>query len=235
MANRPYFISITNSNIVYKKETCEFKFFTGFAITQKQKSINSLHQEILKRHPGAKILEVSRKSEDEIGTRLSAFNLKLKSKKDGKLYPIENIFQSSKVFETGGAYKDLLYCSPKDAKRDERLKQSGRLIAFNFENKDWPLEPKTFFYDHIYMRALLENEYLINQIVQYDTFTDIEFNPEKSFACQARSVAIFVSLYRAKLIYDYIHDIELFKTLYNAEQIAIQEQLLLTKNFNDSY
>lgn len=226
MATRPYFIS-TNDNKFFKEETCEFEYFTGFAISQKQKSITSLHGEILKKYPASTILEVSRKSENNLGTQLSAFNLTLKSKKDNKRYPVENIFQSSKVFERGGPYKDLLYCSPIDAKRDERLKESGNLVSFSFEGRQWPLEPKTLFYDHIYIRALLENDNLISQIIQYDTFTDIEFNPKKSFNCQARSVAIFVSLYKANLVKNYIDDMELFKTLYKREPLAVQKQLTL--------
>ena len=191
MANRPYFISINSDKSLFKEESCEFEYFTGFSISQKQKSINSLHREILKK------------------------------------YPIENIFQSSKAFERGGPYKDLLYCSPIDAKKDERLKNSGSLVAFHFEDRCWALEPKTLFYDHIYIRALLENEELIDQIIQYNIFTDIEFNPKKSFNCQARSVAIFVSLHKAKLIKNYIDDMELFQTLYKNEPIAAQKQLTL--------
>ena len=87
MANRPYFISINSDKSLFKEESCEFEYFTGFSISQKQKSINSLHREILKKYPAARILEVSRKSEHKIGTLLSAFNLTLKSKKDNKKGP----------------------------------------------------------------------------------------------------------------------------------------------------
>ena len=124
MAQRPYFIS-SNDNAFFREEICEFEYFNGFAITQKQKSIESLHEAILKKYPSAKILEVSRKSPRVIGEKLSAFNLILTSKKNGKEYPIENIFQSSKVFTNGGPYKDLLFCSPIEAKKDERLRNSG--------------------------------------------------------------------------------------------------------------
>ena len=34
------------------------------------------------------------------------------------------------------------------------------------------------------------NQNLINNIIQFDAFTDIEFNPAKSINCQARSVAL---------------------------------------------
>lgn len=216
MAQRPYFI-FSNDNAFFREETCEFEYFNGFAITQKQKSIDSLHKSILKKYPSAKILEVSRKSPYAIGEQLSAFNLILTSKKNGKKYPIENIFQSSKVFTNGGPYKDLLFCSPIEAKKDKRLRNSGQLISFNFEGKEWEIEPKSFFYDYIYIRALLENDRLIKEIIQYNVFTDIEFNPKKSINCQARSVAIFVGLYKVNLLKEYMDNIKLFKTLYKKD------------------
>ena len=71
------------------------------------------------------------------------------------------------------------------------------------------------------MRALLYYDRLIHDNVQYDIFTDIEFNPKKSINCQARSVAIFVSLYKANLLNKYIDDIELFKTLYKKDPFSL--------------
>lgn len=215
MAIRPFFM--ISDNELYLEENCEFKFYTGFALSQKQKSIVSLHEQILKKYPNSNILEVSRKSENPLGILLSAFNLKLNI--NGNSYPIENIFQSSKVFSLGGPYKDLLQVHPRDAKRDERLKSSGKLIAFELNGNTWELEPKTMFYDWLYIHALYRNKNLINNILKYNVFTDIEFNPNKSFNCQARSVAIFVSLYHKGLLEDYLHDKNLFKEIYNRKCI----------------
>lgn len=215
MAIRPFFM--ISDNELYLEENCEFKFYTGFALSQKQKSIVSLHEQILKKYPNSNILEVSRKSENPLGILLSAFNLKLNI--NGNSYPVENIFQSSKVFSLGGPYKDLLQVHPRDAKRDERLKSSGKLIAFELNGNTWELEPKTMFYDWLYIHALYRNKNLINNILKYNVFTDIEFNPNKSFNCQARSVAIFVSLYHKGLLEDYLHDKNLFKEIYNRKCI----------------
>ena len=52
----------------------------------------------------------------------------------------------------------------------------------------------------------------------------MEFNPQKSLNCQARSVAIFVSLYKKGLLEQYLDNKELFKTIYSNK---IQEQLKL--------
>ena len=126
-----------------------------------------------------------------MGRSLSAFNLKL----DGVL--LECVFQSSKVFENGGPYRDLLEVSPKEAKRDERLKSSGKLVAFDYDSKRWELEPKTAFYDYIDVKSALGTfsvEQLKETLNQYVWFTDIEFNPKKSINSQARSVALLKAI-----------------------------------------
>jgi len=214
MAVRSFF---TISNFpLFKEDNCEFKFYTGFALSQKQMTIKAFHCEILKKYPEAKILEVSRSSKDQIGVSLSAFNLKFKDKNG--VFPVENIFQSSKVFKFGGPYKDLLQVHPREAKRDERLKKSGPLVAFRLNGEDWRLEPKTLFYDWIYINALNQDEELKKQIIKYDTFTDIEFNPSKSFNCQARSVAIFVSLCKKGLLNKYLQNKEKFEKIYKTKE-----------------
>ena len=149
-----------------------------------------------------------------LGIALSAFNLKFLDESSGKKYPLENIFQSSKVFENGGPYKDLLSVHPKDAKRDERLKTSGNLICFNYNNTLWELDPKTMFYDWIYIHSLYRNKFLSKNILDYNTFTDIEFNQNKSFNCQARSAAIFVSLSKNGKIDEVLNNKNEFKKIY---------------------
>ena len=114
--------------------------------------------------------------------------------------PVQCVFQSAKTFENGGPYKDLIDATPRDAKRDQRLKNSGKLVCFSFEGKEFPLEPKTAFYDYIYLNALLENDSLVQTILRYVAFTDIEFNPEKSLNCHAKAAATFVALSRLGLI-----------------------------------
>lgn len=41
---------------------------------------------------------------------------------------------------------------------------------------------------------------MANQIINYDTFTDIEFNPNKSKNCQAEACSIYVYLYKSNLL-----------------------------------
>ena len=163
-----------------------FEWFPGFAVSQKQKSIESLHAAIRKTDADARPLEVSTKSKLPIGGKLSAFHLKLHQN------TLENIFQSAKVFEKGGPYPDLLQVSPKEAKRDKRLRDSGPLKAFQYQGEEFPLFPRTVFYDYIYIAAVKESltPAEISEISNFDYFTDIEFNPAKSLNTQARAVSI---------------------------------------------
>lgn len=105
---------------------------------------------------------------------------------------MENVFQSSKVYQDGGPYLDMLSLPPKDAKRDKRHENSGKLIGFSYAGERWERNPKTSFYDYLYLLAArnsLDGETLQN-IREYDWFTDIEFNPNKSINCQARSAVL---------------------------------------------
>lgn len=206
MAMRIYFKSIPTSKRIFSENFCEFQYFNGFSIFQKQKSINSMHEQIKKNEKEAHILEISSKSNNDIGVALSAFNLKLTDENTKKELPVENIFQSSKVFEDGGPYRELLYLSPKEAKKDIRLKKSGKLIKFNYNNTDWLLEPKSMFYDWIYISALNNNSIFSNKIINYNVFTDIEFNHKNSYNCQARAAAIFVSLKLNDLLNELLKD-----------------------------
>lgn len=183
MAERPVFF-IRKEKVVSKLYS--FEWFPGFAVSQKQKSIESLHNAILKADIDGKPLEISTKGKEAIGMKLSAFNLKLNN------YTLENIFQSAKVFENGGPYLDLLDMLPKEAKRDKRLHNSGNLKAFCYQNETFPLIPKTVFYDFIYIAAVKKSFAAdeINAILNYNYFTDIEFNPTKSINTQARSAAM---------------------------------------------
>ena len=131
---------------------------------------------------------------------MSAFNLMVKNEKGEDLFSVEAAFQSSKVFEKGGPYTDLLYVSSKEAKKDKRLKTSGSIIGFNFQGEEFKSRPKTFFYNWLYINALNSNEELAEAIMNFDAFTDIEFNPQKSLNCQAEAVALFVSLKKNNLL-----------------------------------
>lgn len=192
MAERPVFLSCKNSSCLVEERVVSFPWHKGMAASQKKKNVLALHQ-VAASHGLEPLLEVSTKSEDRLGQRLSAFNLKV-TLDDATIIPLECAYQGSKVFENGGPYTDLYMAEGREAKRDARLQSSGRLVAFSFNGVHFPLLPKTAFYDWLYIQAIFPHRDYLSRLHTYAGFTDIEFNPQKSINCQARSCAMFVSL-----------------------------------------
>lgn len=183
MAQRLAFFTTRDFSVCSKM--FEFEWMPGLSVAQKKRSMRNLHNAI-----GEKTLEVSTKSDEEIGVRLSAFNLCVNG------FPLECVFQSSKKFSKGGPYRDLLKESPKNAKRDERLRTSGELLGFDYDEYFWDLKTGTAFYDYLYVKAVKDSfpKDKIRKILEYSYFTDIEFNHNKSYNTQARSIAIVKAL-----------------------------------------
>lgn len=192
MACRPVFLPETNQ-IGVKTLRVDFDWSPGFAISQKIKNVSALHKAAAA-ITDCRILEISSKSTEELGVQLSAFNLSAKANDQKRVFTVETAFQSSKVFENGGPYKDLLYGSSIDAKKDSRIRSSGRVISFVFSKKKFPTWPLTYFYDWLYAQFLIHNNKLANNLLGFGAFTDIEFNPDKSINCQAHSAALFMSM-----------------------------------------
>lgn len=225
MAVRPVFVT-TDKFPYYKTYDIDFKYFNGFSVSQKQKSIQSLHNAFLNKFPEEKILEISTKSEVELGYQLSAFNLTIENKKHDK-FSVEMAFQASKVFENGGPYLDILNKNSRDAKRDERLRNSGKLIYFQYGKRRFELIPCTYFYNWLYINTLNLYQDLCDKITDYTAFTDIEFNPQKSVNCQAHAAAIFVSLKKSNMLEAALRDRESFlKIVYGTEINSIDYKQL---------
>lgn len=213
MARRPIFMPLVDGKRFVLERYVDFDWHSGFAKSQKQKSIRSLHEVARKEYHVSSPLEVSSKSEDPLGVRLSSFNLKFVTMK-GRCLTVEAAFQGSKVFQCGGPYTDIFNLSPAEAKRDQRLITSGHLTGFEFFGSVWELEPKTAFYDWLYINALLKNKDIIEFVTDHDAFTDIEFNPERSINCQARSVALFCALFHTDKLDFALRSKENFISLY---------------------
>ncbi len=190
----------------------EFTYIKGMAFTQKQKNALSFHASIEKIYPNKNILEVSTKSQVDLGVKLSAFNLKLEG------YSLECVFQSSKVFENGQQYKNVLELSPKEAKRFISELDYNYVVEFRYKNMIIPNLPRSLFYDYIYCLALFERKELHEALVCYEIFTDIEFNEKKQYNSQARACALFVYLYKNEKL-NYLDSVDLFKSLYKNNEI----------------
>lgn len=228
MAERPIFIPAPDSTEFVREIFLPLKWHSGFAAVQKEKNICALH-ESAKARGFWPLLEISTKSQSERGRHMSAFHMKVQTKNYGRI-KLELAFQGSKVFERGGPFTDL-YCKGDkeigEAKRDPRLKESGALIGFCFEGLEFPLEPKTAFYDWLYCSFLAEYRDWTVKLYEYAGFTDIEFNPYRSINCQARSAALFLSLMRREQLDDALRSpADFIRALSNSQyrpQLRIQD------------
>lgn len=223
--HRPVFMPRVTSDNLVKTDMVRFERHVGFASRQKKKSINDLHQVIRKKYGFNHVLELSSKSGNKLSFLLSPLSLQLTDAHDGKQYSVENAFQASKVFEHGGPYVDLLSAPPRQAKKDERLTTSGALIGYNYFGMEWSVEPLTVFYDWLYVNALKQNANLHEEVMQYQAFTDITFNPKKSIHCAAYALAMFVALNKRALL-DNTADPMAFFDLCHEFKISNTEQLL---------
>ncbi len=233
MALRPIFISSIKDSSLVKEQLIEFDWSPGFSISQKQKSIDSLHRSALI-NGFPKVLEISSKSRALLGIQLSALNLKLKIDEtiEGT---IESIYQGSKVFEYGGPFTELYYLASREARKSEQLYNSGKLINFSLKDEIWGLLPESLFYDWLYVNALTQSKLLAEEIMEFDTFTDIEFNPQRQYSCQARSAALFVSLVKTEMLERYIESKGNLGTILVPKKRMIQETLDFTDCQQPSY
>lgn len=212
MAKRPVFVR--GERMIEVKEI-EFTWYPGFAPSQKIKSITDLHKNYIKLNPSHRVLEISSKSTEHLGQALSAFNLIVNV--DGKETSFESLFQGSKVFENGGPFEDILWASAINAKRDGRLRTSGDIVGFRLLGEEWPSEPKTFFYDWMYIKSVADKPELLEKLIEYDAFTDIEFNPKRSLNCQAKAAALIVTLYKGGFLKDVLSEPAKLKQFYGEQ------------------
>jgi hypothetical protein len=191
MAIRPIFVPKGGTGPLVETVPIEIKWHGGFAASQKQKNIMALHEkaDLLGYRP---ILEISTKSLEEVGRRLSAFNLKIKVGNEMKT--LESVYQSSKVFSESKQHLELMDLPPGEAKKRVRQLGQGEIIEFRFNDDVFPTEPKNAFYDWLYIKAITPYEEWIRKNLHYKAYSDIEFTPNKSINCQARAVAEFHAL-----------------------------------------
>ncbi|MBT5863054.1 MAG: hypothetical protein HOH39_01550 [Gammaproteobacteria bacterium] len=67
--------------------------------------------------------------------------------------------------------------------------------------------------------ALNQNKDISDKLIEYDAFTDIEFNPKKSFNCQAYSAALFVAAVNMNLDISNIRTSENFKEIFPKKKL----------------
>jgi hypothetical protein len=230
MARRPVFRPVQTGPQLVEEVLLDFIWHPGFAKSQAQKSIASLHAAA--RQQGlTPALEISSKSDTALGVALSAFNLTLRL--GDRTMSVEAAFQGSKVFEHGGPFHELYGGSSWDAKTDERIRSSGQIVGFDLLGQKWPTEPLTCFYDWLYLTALSQHPEAVLDVVRFKAFSDIAFNPEKSLNCQARSAAVFVALSEQGLLAQAIRDRESYLAVVGNGQANLQRSPVQRDLFSD--
>lgn len=223
MAKRGVFVS--KDRYPYFEEVyVEFDWFGGFALSQKRKCILGLHLNFNESYDN-KVLEVSSNSLNLLGNKLSAMNLSKRVISDNKTTSVESAFQSSRIYtnrgtgETLGPFTEYLYSDGFTSKKEiKALVSKGGFHSYDYEFDGMYFPAPDFhislFYDYLYINALLEeeNKCVFNELVHsnYTAFTDLA---TKSLNCQARSCAIFISLYKLDLL-DKVKDYNSFMKLF---------------------
>jgi len=115
------------------------------------------------------------------------------------------------------------------SKKDQRIRNSGSIVGFKFDGRDFETEPKTFFYNWLYINTLNLYKDLGDKLMEFDAFTDIEFNPKKSLNCQAEAAAIYVSLRRQNLLDEALKDKDSFKkVVYQLDNSKVEQSSLFS-------
>ena len=180
----------------------EFKWESGISVSQKRRSCLHLHSALNVHYDLYPALDISSASPEQLGIDLSAFNLKWNGK------TIECWYQGSKIYSNAGHMKHLYDCDSLTAKKSMKESNLGKLIGFRLVDTDYPMEPRTVFYDWIYLQGLLQYDRK-DEILKYQVFTDVQATTDID-ACQARAVCIYKLLHEQNNL-GILRDFDLFK------------------------
>ena len=150
---------------------------------------------------GTRLLEISGRSDQELGKRLSAMRLPPASGTSGT---VEAAYQGAKDFGHGPSKAIRGARTGYDAKRESRTREAAAeqpLQGFEHEGTKWPAEGGTDFYDWLWSTSALVHEKDVGRKLEaYDGFTDQFHRPARAGdpprACQAKAAATLVSLLR---------------------------------------
>lgn len=199
----------TFKNCKVAKGCVEFKWEPGMSLAQKTRSCLNLHRTI-RTYTCLTPLDISTASPDPLGVKLSAFNLKYNGR------TVESLYQGSKVYSDGYIAHALYDADSLTAKRMSK-ESHGQLVGFNYFGTEYPTEPRSVFYDFLYIKAALQN-YGDTLLTAENCFTDIQSNMDM-VSCQARSFCEYRLLqFQGKL--NILENFEAFKA-WHSENVEI--------------
>ncbi len=214
MARLPYFLLPPGAASRPEKEFCDIGFAPAFTAGQKQRNARLIEREILLKHPGAEVLEISENAVSSVGHSLSLEKL-IWHASDGRKCFAKSVFLGSHRFQNGGPYRDLVWRTAFEAGNDERLRLSGELTGFEFgqEKEFWPAAERSEFASFIYIRALASTPDLVRHLTRFSAFSDTEYRKHPDYS-PAELTAVFLTLARngkiAEAVTDRAHFLPLF-------------------------
>ena len=230
MVSRPVFAPMRDQVGVMEFESKPFIWHPGFALSQKQKNVEELHEAILRDDPTQHPLEISSRSKTSLGVNLSAFNLGVW--RDGKYLSVESVYQASKVFAGNiGPHPEWYSDNPGEVRN--RIRDiAGAIVAYRLGHDEWGLNPTRAFYNWVYCRALHKNKKLIEELSGYTCFTDIAFNPQKSLNCQAYAISLYLSLVANGVADEALSGKDIFLRFHPVDIVELRKTIALKRKRN---
>ncbi len=194
--------------------------------TAKMANSASLAETYSRNAQDARILEVSSKSTEPLGIKLSAMNLNINiSIPKGNEWQlttmkVETLYQASKVFKDSGDHPEWYSLNGWEAKKAAAaLHKKDQLAGFRLNGENYSLADGSMFYNWIYARAMCstKNSELVKELKEggWNAFTDIE-SRRGQYACQAEALAIYTALARSGRLGEAMKNMNAFKTAVNS-------------------
>lgn len=198
--------------LVYEK-LVEFPWYSGFTLPQKRRGVTSLHDKARDTLGLDKILEVSTRSFDAVGRKLSPFYQRRKVPGYGgpRGVALESLFAGVKVFARGGPYTELLDLPPTKAllNRKNTQKAQGKLRYLQLGEERFG---RISGYDYLYISTaaptLSEEEWA--ELATFQGFSEITLPFANSWTCQAGSAALMAELKHRDLLDEALQSYEAF-------------------------
>jgi len=131
MAIRPIYIPLLSPPSGALEKNIDFKWYPGMALVQKQKTISAMHS-VAKEQGITPILEISSKSPDELGVKLSAFNLIITTKIQKNHFQWRQLFKEAKFLKKEAHLLNYLMVPCVLQKKIQGLEPQGTSLNLTF-------------------------------------------------------------------------------------------------------
>ncbi len=177
--------------------------------------IEELHDKFRARYENVSVLEISSRSPHYLGSAVQTKNLMLTC--HGFESCVEVVYLSSLKFSYGGPYFDLLTQTASEAKKDVRLRATGRVVRAVHEGIVCSPKFLPLYYAYLFCKALLQQPKLAASVAKHRAFSDVSFDPLQSPHCVAHAAAIYSLLHHHGVLENAMQNLNQF--IYIARRI----------------